>query len=248
VLAGVQAAEVATRDAAGAAGDAARSAAGHLAVGFVAPMTYGVLPEALRAFRVTTPNAALDVRAMPAAEQLASLSDGTLDVGVLDVPADVGAGLATRVVARQRLVAALPTNHPLAAGRPVGAMPARADQLDALILSALADSPFILVSRAIAPALHDVIIRACRDAGFGPRVIHEVDAPHGALALVAGGLGVTLLPESFARLWHGDVVYAALRDARLCVELAAVWRAANDNPALPAFLHALGTSGGVRAN
>jgi DNA-binding transcriptional LysR family regulator len=60
---------------------------------------------------------------------------------------------------------------------------------------------------------HQVILGACRAAGFEPRVAFEVDEIATSQALVAHGVGVTLLPELALGGRHRDVVIASLGDA-----------------------------------
>jgi DNA-binding transcriptional LysR family regulator len=60
---------------------------------------------------------------------------------------------------------------------------------------------------------HQVILGACRAAGFEPRVAFEVDEIATSQALVARGVGVTLLPELALGGRHRDVVIASLGDA-----------------------------------
>src|SRR5436190_322675 len=60
---------------------------------------------------------------------------------------------------------------------------------------------------------HQLILAACRAAGFEPKVAFEVDEIATSQALVARGAGVTLLPGLAIGRRHRDVVLASLGKA-----------------------------------
>ena len=104
-------------------------------------------------------------------------------------PADDGA-LAWLPLGRERVDLVLPPDHRLAARtRPS--------------LAALADDTWI----AGCPRCRQHLVGLCRDAGFEPRVAHATDDYVAVQALVAAGLGVTVLPRSALRAFrHPEVV------------------------------------------
>ena len=92
---------------------AARGEFGRLAVGFTGSATYELLPKLADALRHALPGVLLDLRGeMLTPAQVASLLDGTLDLGLLRPPVRERA-LAVEVVRREPLVAVLPQAHPL---------------------------------------------------------------------------------------------------------------------------------------
>ncbi|HKJ12408.1 MAG TPA: LysR family transcriptional regulator [Ornithinimicrobium sp.] len=79
--------------------------------------------------------------------------------------------------------------------------------------------------------------QACRQAGFDPRVVHDVDEQPTALAMVAAGLGVTLMSDlgrSFLPASGVDVV--ALRQSVRRQVLMAHSHTTTGRPAVSAFL------------
>ncbi len=68
-----------------------------------------------------------------------------------------------------------------------------------ITLSALAEEAFILPPRDSVPVYHDLVLKACREAGFVPDVPHEADHLPTVLGLVAAGSGVSLIPASARR-------------------------------------------------
>ena len=52
-------------------------------------------------------------------------------------------------------------------------------------MSELADESLVLFPRRISPHYFDIIVAACRNAGFSPRVLHEI----GSVVSLAAGIG-----------------------------------------------------------
>src|ERR687895_3002119 len=80
-----------------------------------------------------------------------------------------------------------------------------------LRLTDLADEPWVSSSDDI--GCRAITDRVCRDAGFEPRVAFEADETLAAQALVAAGVGVTLLPRLALATVHPAVEVRKLSDA-----------------------------------
>ncbi|SDM76721.1 LysR family transcriptional regulator [Nonomuraea jiangxiensis] len=210
--------------AAEAARRAGRGEAGRLVIGFVGSATNVTLPRVLRRFRARYPGVQVELRESPTAQQAEDLRQGLLDVGLLHAPL---AGLAaevlsTQTVARELLLAALPADHPLAART-------------SLPPAALAGEPFVMFPRRYGPALHDQITAVARAAGYEPRVVQEAVQMQTIVGLVAAGIGVSIVPESVARLRRGDVAFRPLSPPTRIVTLDLTWRTGDQNPAVHNF-------------
>ncbi|WP_366059011.1 LysR family substrate-binding domain-containing protein [Pigmentiphaga sp.] len=92
-----------------------------------------------------------------------------------------------------RLCAVLPDDHPLASRRSIP-------------LAALARERFVSYSADRVPAFHQRIVGACIEAGFQPNIVQEAAHIYMIMALVAGRLGVALIPGSAAASGHRGVV------------------------------------------
>jgi len=202
---------------------AARGEVGRLVIGFVSTADYSLLPTLVRRFRERHPGITLTLRELTADRQLELLANGDLDLGLMIAPAAVK-GLAARSVLREPLIAAVPVGHRLARAR---------GRID---LRALASDGFVLFPRALAPGLHDLVIAACRRAGFAPRVAQEAIQMQTILGLVAAGLGVALVPACMANLRRPDVAYLKFRGASPSIQTCAVWQIDDRSPALAALL------------
>jgi DNA-binding transcriptional LysR family regulator len=195
---------------------------GALAVGFIASATFGVLPEIYRRFRARHPEVELVLSELSTSEQVEALRAGTIQVGMARPPLP-GDGLATESLGDEPLVCALPAGHRLAAR---GALPLRT----------LGAEPFVLFPRQPRPGWIDVVLEACRRAGFRPAVVQEVLELSTAVALVGAGVGVALVPAAAQALRLHGVVYRPLQPPVPTTRLVAVRRAEGAPPAALRFL------------
>jgi len=195
---------------------------GRLAVGFVPSAANRVLPPILRAFSERYPGVELLLREVDPDRLLRGLSDGRVDVGFLYLPFEEDS-LDSRPVPRETFVAAVPDTHPLSNEPRVA-------------LSALYGEPFVLTPRYQGAGLRDKIVEHCRQAGFEPKVVQEAWLMQTTVSLVAGGIGVTLVPASLQNLQRTGVVYKNVEGLSPEIELGVVWRRGDPSAVLRAFL------------
>jgi DNA-binding transcriptional LysR family regulator len=62
----------------------------------------------------------------------------------------------------------------------------------ACLLTSLANEPFILFPRILAPGLYDLIISLCQQAGFSPSVAQEAIQMQTIVSLVAAQMAILL--------------------------------------------------------
>ncbi|MGW2387513.1 LysR family transcriptional regulator [Streptomyces sp. NPDC001658] len=190
---------------------------GRLRIGFAASLALTVLPGLLRTFRHRFPGVHLDIHEMTSAPQIAALHDRTIDVGLLREPPTDEPELGFRTVLSEPFVAVLPLAHPLAAQRTVH-------------LAQLADSPFVLLPRAVGPRFHDQIVGLCTAAGFTPRIAQHAVEWQTVCALVETGLGVSLAPAGIRRIRLKGVAYRRITPDTARTRVAVAWRENDQNP------------------
>jgi DNA-binding transcriptional LysR family regulator len=189
---------------------ASRGESGQLVIGFVSSAAYNVLPELLRAFRSEVPEVRLELHELPTNEQLDWLRAGKIDLGLLRPPVE-DKTLHLRTIRREPMVVALPETHPLA------------DQAQ-ISWRSLASEAFVLFPRPLSPHAYDQIISFCQQAGFSPRVIQEAMQMQTIVSLVAGGMGISIVPLSLQNMQRTGVVYRPLAVPIPYAEVAVVWR------------------------
>ncbi|EKA61606.1 LysR family transcriptional regulator [Janibacter hoylei PVAS-1] len=153
-----------------------------LSVGVWASVASGLLPRALSSLAVEHPGIRVHTSELAPEETADAVRDGLLDLSfVIDYsghPLDRDPALQWSVVAVERLHAAAPE----------GALPG-----ESVSLTALADFPWILAG----PRSHfgRAVRVECHAHGFDPRIVHTVEEQFTALAMIASGLGVTLVSD-----------------------------------------------------
>ncbi|QKW33463.1 LysR family transcriptional regulator [Actinomadura sp. NAK00032] len=197
----------------------AAGAVGHLALGCVGSATYSLLPALSRGLRRELPGVDFSFRGeMLVPDQAAALRAGEIDVALLRPPiADLS--LTVLPLRRDRLVVALPDDHPLAALRRVA-------------VADLADADLIVHSADRRSVMYDVVLGLLRDAGVEPRIRHEVGETSTLVTLVAGGLGAAVVPEPVTVLALDGVTFRPLVRPAVDVELAIAHRTDRTEPHL----------------
>jgi len=180
---------------------------GRLAIGCVGSVTYSLLPALARGLSEELPGIDFAFRGeMLVPDQVNALRAGTIDVALLRPPV-TGPDLAVTVLRRDRLVVAVPGDHRFA-GR------------SRLALRDLRDEQFIVHSGRRQSVMFSTLLSLAKTAGFAPRIRHEVDETSTLVTLVAGGLGIAVVPEPVSALRIGGVAYVSLADRDAMTELA----------------------------
>ncbi|BAY12478.1 LysR family transcriptional regulator [Calothrix sp. NIES-2098] len=199
-----------------------RGEIGQLVVGFVSTAAYNILPTILKYFRSRVPGVSLELREMTTDRQLEWLREGRMDVGFIRPPVEDNT-FSWEIIFQESLIVALPETHWLA------------NQSD-VSLTSLANEPFILFPRKLAPGLYDLIISLCQKAGFSPFVAQEAIQMQTIVSLVAGEMGVAIAPASLQNLQRTGVVYKNIPEATPKAAIAMIWRTNNNSPTLQKFL------------
>ncbi|MDO5697609.1 MAG: LysR substrate-binding domain-containing protein [Dermatophilus congolensis] len=211
----------------------ADGALGPLRLGITGSATYAHLPQIISAVRDELPELALE----PATDlfttmQQEALLDGRLDAGLLRLPIS-DRSLEYRLLAREHLMLVVPKGH-------------RLDGDPDVTVADLRHEPFVTYGE-IGSVSVSAMLRTCQKAGFTPIRAHEAGTTSTALALVAAGVGVALLPESVKAMPFDGVSYIDIPDSA-SVDLALAWRNDDDRPMLLRFIDALERRGVIRAH
>lgn len=200
----------------------AAGGAGVVEVGFTGTLLFRGLAPILKNFRDTFPQIELSVRELTSQVQIDMLRTGRLDAAFVSSPVPP-AGLSSFVLFEERFVACLPEGHPLA-GK---------SQID---LRQLQDAEFVMLSRDASPAYYDHIVAMCAATGFQPNV--SIVAAHvpSIVALVASGIGVSLMPESVGKLGIPGAVFVPLRGVSRAATAFMAWNPQRDVPGLSSLI------------
>lgn len=196
---------------------------GRVIVGFAGASSRNVLPVLARAVRAEQPGIELVLQGQTyAGTAVAEVAAGDLDIGFSRLPVN-NQSIATRVYGYERMVAALPSDHPLASR-------------ETIRVSDLASEPFVTFPGTQGSTVRDALIHVAMGAGFTPRIMQEAPDSYTILGLVAAGVGVTITVSSVQHINTPGLVYRDLEDE--LPELAAVlaWRKDNVSTATHAVL------------
>ncbi|RCJ29881.1 hypothetical protein A6769_35115 [Nostoc punctiforme NIES-2108] len=78
----------------------------------------------------------------------------------------------------------------------------------------------------------------CQQIGFVPKVTQEATLMLTILSLVAGGLGISLLPANVQTIERKGVVYRRIQEQTPMLKIVAAWRSDNLSTVLSEFLAA----------
>lgn len=206
--------------------DTARGELGKIIVGFVGSVMFKpTFPHLLKAFRTRHPGVQLELHEMPNVKQIEAVEAQRMDIAIVRGPLQgaLPEGLAHFVMARHRLVAVLPANHPLA-------------DAPTLHLAQLAQEPFLALDDSSKISLTPVILRLCREAGFEPRISLRLSEIATLIHLVGAGHGVSLIPDLAAQLNLPDVHFAPLEGIEAYSDLVVVSRKFERSAAVKSLL------------
>lgn len=197
---------------------------GRLAVGVIPSVAAVDIPSALRAFHERYPEVRISLRVGASEEFVEEVREGALDVAFLGLPTGAHpAGVGVRELARDRLVAVVAPDHPLAGAGPVD-------------LRRLTDEVFVdLPARTAGRVQSDQAFGA---AGLSREVAFEVTNADFLARLVGQGLGIAMLPAGYVAQLSG-VTTVDVTDAPSRVEHV-IWSPDGRTPAASAFLSLLG--------
>lgn len=193
---------------------------GKLDIGATGSVLLGPLTSIIAAYSRQHPEVMVRLHEMAPLAQLESLHARKTDISFLRSPTE-DPELVTEVAWREQVWVALPRGHPLS----------RRDRLrladlrnDDHVFLRLEDSRF-------AQYLRD----CCVEAGFIPRISQQVVEAYSLTSLVAGGLGVALVPESVRHLSRRGVIYRPLREPAPAADVKMVFRP-DGNPVVARFV------------
>jgi DNA-binding transcriptional LysR family regulator len=202
-------------------------ARGTVALGYSTSLGYGTAPLLIEALRRRLPEVEVVSRLLPTPELGVGVREGVLDLALVRA-AGLVEGVDAVVLRRERLGVLMVEGDPLAV-------------VDVVDLKGLGDRSISLHDRAANPGHYDLLVGACRAAGFEPRLV-RVEAPFDPAygALVSGG-AVSLVGESAQAATPAGLVWRPLAEAvRVPISLLRRAAGAGDDAVVARAAEALG--------
>ncbi len=151
-----------------------------LTVGMMISTQQPLMGKIIAQFKRTHPETRVFLRQLEERSIGSELAQGSIDVAVA-WDTSIPAGLNHHPLETVPLRVLVQTGHPL-------------EQKDPLRFTDLAGYPIILPDRERQPLIYDTYLRYTAEAGFEPMIAIDVSTLSDALAMVAGGVGVGLVP------------------------------------------------------
>ncbi|MBM4472710.1 LysR family transcriptional regulator [Prescottella equi] len=207
-LAHARAALAAARAVRDAVDDVNQLVRGRLEVGMVTACTVTPLFDALSSFHRAHPGIDVSLREDNSDRLVDDVRAGAVDLALVGVAGAEPAGLHSFTVVRERLVAAVPGNHPLA-------------QLSSVTLADVCAHPLLTLPPGT--GIRTVLDRGCADLNCRASIALQASAPDAVADLATRGLGVAILSESMATSYP-DLASRLIADVDVEAVLALVWR------------------------
>jgi DNA-binding transcriptional LysR family regulator len=201
---------------------------GRLRVGYMAFAALAAMPERVRDFRAAYPDVSVELLYFRTQAQKMELSRRSLDVGFIIGPF-VHADFHAATVAEERLVALVPSAHPLAAKQ-------------ALVLSDLSAIPLVMGTMAQWDFYRQILQTLFDDRGLVLNAAYEASSTMGILGLVAAGLGPTLYPAGIGRLQPQGTRVTPIADCDTPVQTVLAWRRDDRSTATGNFIRMCGVA------
>jgi DNA-binding transcriptional LysR family regulator len=202
----------------------ARGISGQMSLGFASSVAFNPrIFVLIRQFTQRYPAMELLTREENMALLMQDLQEGLLDAAFIRLPCESSKAFNLRVISTERMLIALPRQHPLS-------------QAPAVALSALAAETLVIFPREVAPSLYELIVSACLRAGFSRHAFQQAPQITSSLGMVGAGCGVALVPASMHCVGNPQVSFCEIENNTLFTDVAFAWRR---YPPSKAILHLL---------
>ncbi|UJL46921.1 LysR family transcriptional regulator [Virgibacillus sp. NKC19-16] len=154
---------------------------GTIKIGFPTSLSNHLLPNVISAFKGQYPNISFQLRQGSYKFLIDSVKKSDIDVAFLGPVPKNEPDIESSILFAESISALIPLSHPLA-------------KSEKLHLSELKEDDFVSFPHGF--ILEKILVDACRQAGFAPKISSEGEDLDAIKGLVAASIGVTLLPES----------------------------------------------------
>jgi DNA-binding transcriptional LysR family regulator len=197
--------------------DAAIGRAGTVRLGYAPVAMLTRLANLLKSFRERHPLVALQLHQAYSADLWDGLQSGAYDV-IVSRETRVLGGVRNHLFLRDSLVVVVPEGDPAASNAAVS-------------VASLRNRAFVTIEEAVSPQWHHTFTSMCQHAGFEPNVIQRANDWAATLALVASGMGISVVSSTLAQLRFPGIEFVPLVEA---VDVGSFWIACREEPTDPA--------------
>ncbi|MRG85102.1 LysR family transcriptional regulator [Salinibacillus xinjiangensis] len=153
---------------------------GTIRLGFPTSLAAKTLPNVISAFRKEHPQIGFQLHQGTVSELTDAVITGQIDIAFVSPVPSNHEDVEGHIFFTEKMMALLPNNHELA-------------NESHLRLGQLKNEPFVIFRQGY--NIRDIIMKACSQVGFQPRIAFEGEDVETIKGLVSANLGVSLLPE-----------------------------------------------------
>ena len=157
----------------------------------------GLIPPLVHDFREEVPSLELFLLEEKSAKLLPKLVSGALDVAIVSQPMSPQPEIEFEFLLNQRIVVALPAEHPLA-------------ERSQLTVRDLEDVPLILPSPRSRPHSYHLTMQLFLDASLQPRIAQQAEEKQTIVNMVGAEIGAAIVPYWTTRIAVQGVEYRPL--------------------------------------
>lgn len=175
----------------------------HLSIGLTPERGISMFASVYPEFHKLHPNVIVEPMELSVREQESMINRRELDVGFLTLSDDMkkNNNVYTSIL-KENIIAAIPSNHPLAMNGSFYSEP-----LNDIDLSLLKEDNFVLISKG--STIREAVNPLFQTAGFSPKLLFETKSCRTLIYMVEKNLCCTILPEHYA-IDSKDIVYFSL--------------------------------------
>jgi len=193
--------------------DTAKGRLGIVRLGYAPVAMMTKLPRLLNAFHKRNPLVRLHLHTTYSMNLWSGFDAGQYDL-IIGREKQVRRGFTSHLFVRDGLVAAVPEGD-------------FDPSQEGLSIARLADRDFVASDDSIAPQWHRTIASIAHSEGFEPRITQRTNDWGATLALVASGLGVSIVSSTLAQIRFPGVAFIPLKGAH---DVCSFWLARRDRP------------------
>lgn len=199
---------------------------GRLDIGIFGTGILNAIPKLLQLFRDDYPDVRVVLHTMTKNEQIEALRQKRITVGFNRIISPLP-DITCELIMREPLYLAVHSSHPLS-------------KQNSVSVKELSKHPLVLFPTGPRPNFVDRVLEICGKMGFTPEISQIVGDAVTGVALVAGGFGISVVPESVITLKPPGIVYLPFDDWLTGkIDLSCIYRKDDESPILRAFLIAV---------
>ena len=195
-----------------------------LRLGFIGPFLDDLVAPAVREFQQRHAMSKVSLFDLPPSAQIDRLRQHELDAAILgNIDHHERTHFTVKLLSRHRFAVVLPESHPMAARKSIK-------------LSGLKNDDWVSLSNVFFPGRREFLTEHCRNAGFIPRIVAELDSLPLMLASIATTNSVGLIPSHARKLPHAGCVFVPLASPAIISELLLVLPKPSPSPEMASLI------------